>query len=115
MNFVGMFLAFILGLLIGVLNYRISMLIISKKPDFLAVANIIHQAIAIVFLLVLYFAGPFTPFNRYYMLIGGVIGITVMIVFTTVKLLKITSSAKPEKKEIQKSDNKEDTKNGGKI
>ena len=70
MNFVGMFLAFILGLLIGVLNYRISMLIISKKPDFLAVANIIHQAIAIVFLLVLYFAGPFTPFNRYYMLIG---------------------------------------------
>lgn len=112
MNFVGMFLAFILGLLIGVLNYRISMLIISKKPDFLAVANFIHQAIAIVFLLVLYFAGPFTPFNRYYMLIGGVIGITVMIVFTTARLLKFTASAQSDNNDKNQSDVKEDASNG---
>ena len=115
MNFLGMSIAFFVGIWIDTINYRISIIFIKKKPDVLAYANIVHQAVAIIFLLIVYFAGPLTPFDRFYLLIGAVIGITVMIVFTTVKLLKITSSAKPEKKEIQKSDNKEDTKNGGKI
>ena len=111
MNLLGFMVAFLSGLVIGLIDYRISCCFIRKKPDFLVGANIIHQFIALIFLIAVYFIAPLTPFSRIAMLFGAVIGITVMIVFTTLRLLKISSKIDSDTNESN-TRQKEEDKNG---
>ncbi len=103
-NFAGAVIAFIAGALLAFGNFRLSEYFLSRHRDKIASVSLIRQLVQVVYILILFFGAEYTPWDRTYLLVGGVLGITLPMIFFTLKLLKQNSaSAEQEKKEDDKN------------
>lgn len=92
-------LAFICGALLAFLNYRISKRFLKKHESRFAFASVIRQSLNITYLAALFFIGQYTSLNQLYLLIGGVLGITLPMLFFTPRLLRYADDRKEENKD----------------
>lgn len=90
-NWVGAALAFAVGVGIAALNYLFSKFILRKHPTQYASATILRQIIQILFLVLLFALGDLTPWNKAWLLVGGVLGITLPMIYFTSRLLKFNN------------------------
>ncbi len=90
----GAAIAFILGVLIAAGNYFFSRHMLKKRPENYASTQMVRQLLQIAYLVVLFFVGPYTPWDRNWMLVGGCLGITLPMFFFTYKLVKLNESSK---------------------
>ncbi len=104
----GAGLAFLIGVALATLNYAISRRILMKNPAQFATGTILRQMIQIFYLVALYFLGRYAPWDPFYLLIGGVLGITLPMFWFTYRLLKLNAS-------LQEADGKEESSDGGTI
>ena len=88
-DIIGAVIAFVVGVGISVINYLLSAFVLKKHADKYAFTIVFRQFIQIAYLVVLYIAGGYTPWNVYYLLIGGVLGVTVPMIFFTNKLFAL--------------------------
>jgi hypothetical protein len=93
-NIIGAAIAFAVALLLSFANYLISRAIMKKSPQYYSFGAIIHQAINVAYMVLLYFIAPKTPFDAVYLLVGAVLGITAGLVLFTSMLLKNTKNGK---------------------
>lgn len=88
MDFLGAIIAFAAGIGVSWLNFRISSYILKKHPDKYSLSTLLRQIIQVAFVVLLYFVSGQLPFGIWYVLIGGVAGLTVGMFCFTFKLLK---------------------------
>ena len=93
-NIIGALLAFLIGVGIASLNYALSRYILKKAPKQYASTQIVKQLIQIGYIVLLYFFADKTPWNPLWMLVGGCLGITLPMVWFTLKLVKLNDSLK---------------------
>ena len=99
-NFVGAFLAFAAGAVISFGNFKLSELFLSRCREKFASVSLIRQLVQVAYVLMLFFCAEYIPWDRTYLLTGGVLGVTVPMLFFTIKLLKQNNAlAQQEKKE----------------
>ncbi len=105
-GFLGALLAFIPGLGISFLNFKLTDLFIRKFKEKFPSVSLIRQLGQVCYIVAVYFLAPYTPWDRTYLLIGAALGVTLPMVFFTYKLIKSgDSSLSADKK-------KEDDANG---
>lgn len=85
---VGAALAALTGVLISLINHRLSLMMLKKNPNMLAMMSMPRQVINIAYLLAVYFLAPMTPWDRVPLLVGAVVGLTGSMFFFTHALLK---------------------------
>lgn len=91
-NIAGALIALALGCLISYINYRISAVILNKKPDIIAASSVVRQIVNVAYLAAVYFIAPLTPFSLVYLLVGAVIGLTCSMFYFTYRLIKKTDN-----------------------
>lgn len=99
--FAGALLSFLVGAAISFLGYKLSDFFIKKHPDKLSVASVIRQLFQVLYIVALFFSKKFLPWDIKYVLIGGVLGITLPMIAFTLMLLKTN-------KEISEKEAKKD-------
>ena len=92
-GFFGAALCFVVGALISFLNYKMSEHMLKKDISKYSMISVVRQVIQVGYLLILFFAAKYTPWDRTYCLVGGALGITLPMFFFTYKLLKIRTDA----------------------
>lgn len=90
----GAVIAFILGAGIAAANYFFSRHMLKKHPSNYASSQMVRQISQIAYLVILFFVGSYTPWDRNWLLVGGCIGITVPMFYFTWKLVKLNESSK---------------------
>ncbi len=88
-GFFGAALCFVVGAVISFLNYKLSEHILKKDISKYSMISVLRQVIQVGYLLILFFAAEYTPWDRTYCLVGGALGITLPMFYFTYKLLKI--------------------------
>ncbi len=96
---IGAAIAFILGIGISFLNFRLSDFFIKKMPDKYSMVFMLRQTLGVLYIVAAYFLAPFTPWDRTYLLIGAALGITIPMFIFTVKLLQTNEKTNTVKKE----------------
>lgn len=91
-NLFGAALAFLLGFAIAAGNYAISRHVLKNRPEQYSLTMIIRQFIQVLFIVLLYLLGKYTPWDRLWLLVGGVLGVTLPMVWFTAKLVKLNDS-----------------------
>lgn len=98
-NFVGAVLFFIIGAAICFVNYKLSDYFLKKHKKIFSAVSLIRQALQVGYIALLFFTADYTPWNKTYVLIGGVLGVTLPMLITTYRLLLTNKSeAETEKK-----------------
>lgn len=90
---VGGILAALIGALISLLNYRLSLYIVKKNPDMLAMMSVPRQIINIGYLVVVYLVADKTPWELMPLLVGAAIGLTGTMFVCTQRLLKAVEAS----------------------
>ena len=85
--------AFVFGALLALVNYLISRAVMRRKMSMFSSTAVIRQLINIGGLVALYFIAPHTPFETLPLVIGGVLGETLPMLFFTFLLLREGKSA----------------------
>ena len=98
-NFVGAGIALFAGILIAFLNYAVARFVLKKSPAQYAYTPIIRMIIQVGYLVALYALGGFTPWDKMWLMIGGVLGITLPMPFFTYRLVKLSNALSKERKE----------------
>ena len=80
-NFFGAALAFCIGAAIAAANYAFSRYILKKDASKYFMAQLISQPVQIAYLVALFFLGPYTPWDRIWLLAGGCSGIVALGIF----------------------------------
>lgn len=93
-NIAGAAAAFIVGALVAAANYMFSQHMLKKHPSNYASTQMVRQLSQIAYLVILFFVGPHTPWDRTWLLIGGCLGITLPMFYFTWKLVKLNESIK---------------------
>lgn len=88
---VGGLIAFVLGIGIALANHCLNLYAIKKSPQTVMLMSLPRQLIHILFLVALYFLAPMTPWDHVPLLIGGVLGMTLPMIFLTRSLLSRTN------------------------
>ncbi len=96
-NFVGAFLFFIIGAVICFVNYRLSDYFLKKHKKIVSAVSLIRQALQVGYIALLFFTADYTPWDKTYVLVGGVLGVTLPMLITTYRLL-LTNKSESEKK-----------------
>ena len=89
----GAVLAFAAGIAVSLLNYRISLLVMRKKPDAYPMTSVIRQITNVAYLAAVYFIAPYTPWELIPLLVGAALGSTLSIFFFTYLLVKESGGA----------------------
>lgn len=90
----GAALFFIIGAVIAFGNFKLSDFFLKNKKDKFSYVTLIRQAVQIAYIIIVFFAAKYTPWDRTYLLIGGALGITLpMFIFTSL-LLKTNKTEK---------------------
>ncbi|MBQ7035769.1 MAG: hypothetical protein IJN34_08545 [Clostridia bacterium] len=89
-NILGAALAFLLGLAVAAANYGLSRLLLIKQPRLFAAGQVIRQILSVGYLLALYFLGGKTPWNPLWLLIGGGLGLTLPLLWSTKRLVQLS-------------------------
>lgn len=99
-NFIGAALTFVVGAAISFGNYKLSGYFIKRFKEKFSSVSIIRQIIQVAYILLLFFVADYTPWDKMYFIIGGVLGITLpMFIFTYRLLMLNNSTAASGKKE----------------
>ena len=98
-DFLGAAIAFLLGFGIAAGNYALSSRILKKAPNKLSLAMMARQFVQVLFLVLVYFLGQYTPWNRLWLLVGAVLGMTLPMLWFTSKLVKLNDSMKGKEDE----------------
>lgn len=88
----GAVLAFCIGTVIAAVNYALSRYVMKKHSDKYSVTVIVRQVIQITYLVLLFFFGEYTPWDRMWLLVGGCLGITIPMIWFTIRLVKLNDS-----------------------
>ena len=88
-NIFGAVLACAVGVGIAAVNYLISRYVLKKHPAQYAMTPVVRQLIQVAYLVVLFFFGDRTPWDKIWLLAGGCIGITVPMLWFTYRLVKL--------------------------
>lgn len=104
-NLIGTGLSFAVGFCVSLLNFLLSREILKKHPDKYAFSSVLRQIIQIAYLVAVYLVSGHTPWDTWYMLIGGVLGVTVPMFYFTHKLLQINKTIITEKHKKEGEDN----------
>ena len=86
-----------LGAVIAYVNYIISKHLLKNKPDLYAAGQVIRQIIQIGYLVLLFTLGGYTPWEPVWLLVGGVLGITIPMFYFTFKLVKLNDKKEDDK------------------
>lgn len=103
-NFIGAILAFIIGTIICFGNFKLSEYFLRHHREKFSSASFIRQLIQVAYILVLFFTANYTPWDRTYVLIGGVLGVTLPMFLFTYKLLKTNNTARDSEKKEDDTD-----------
>ncbi len=90
-DLIGAMIASLVGAGIAFLNYSLTRKAIRKTEGgigALGAAPVLRMVIDVGYLAAVYFIAPFTPWDRIWMLVGAVIGLTVPLLFFTPRLLR---------------------------
>jgi len=93
-DFVGVVLAFAIGVAIATINYMLSRWILKKRPTWYALMQIVKQWIQIAYMIVLFVFGKYTPWDPVWLLVGGTLGVTIPMFLYTYLLVKFNDSLK---------------------
>ena len=93
---IGALIAFALGAFVSFANYLLSRTVLRKKPQFYPFTAILRQVFNVAWILAVFFIAPVTPWSRTVLLIGGVFGITIPMIFFTFLLLRETGKTPVE-------------------
>lgn len=91
-NFFGAILAFGVGVFIAAVNYKFSQYVLRKHTSKYAIMQIVRQFLQIAYLIVLFVASKYTPWDMEWLLVGGVIGITLPMFWFTYQLVKLNNT-----------------------
>jgi hypothetical protein len=91
---VGLAVALLGGVLVGFINYLLTGPLLRRKASLYAAFSVVRQILHIGYLVALYLAAPYTPWDRLYLLIGGVLGMTVSMAVFTAKLVRLSDRLK---------------------
>ncbi len=89
-NWVGAALAFLMGAGIAAVNYFISRFMLKRHPAQYAATSLVRQLLQVAYIVLLFFLGDRTPWSKPWLLIGGVLGVTLPMLFFTMRLLKLS-------------------------
>lgn len=92
---VGGALAALVGLAISAANYKLSLVMLKKKPDLVAAMSVPRQILNVGYLLLIFLLAPYTPWDAMELLIGAAIGMIGSMFFFTGQLLKNITPPKP--------------------
>lgn len=95
----GAVIAFIIGLAISFGNYKLSEYFLRHRPEKFPSVSIVRQFIQVAYILILFFAAGYTPWDRTFVLVGGALGVTIPMLLFTFRLLKTNKENTPENKE----------------
>ena len=84
--------AFLAGAVIAWAGYRAQRHALKTKPDAYALVQIAKQLAQIGFLALVYLLGGRTPWDRIWLLAGGALGVTLPMIFFTVRLVKLNDT-----------------------
>ncbi len=86
-NWVGALLAFAVGAAIATAGYRLSRRVLETKAERYTVLQMGKQAVQVLYLVLLFAAGPHTPWKVSWLLVGGCLGITLPMLYFTYRLV----------------------------
>lgn len=98
-DFLGAALAFAAGVVISFGNYKLSEYFLIRFRNRYSAVSLIRQFVNVAYVLLIFFLAAYTPWDRTYLLIGGVLGITLPTVLSTYKLIKKLNTADTQTKE----------------
>lgn len=104
-NIIGAAVCALFGLFVAYVNYALSKKILETKPDKLALATVLRQAVQVGYLIIVYFAGKEFTENSAFLLVGAVVGMTLPMFFFTKKLLKLNEALALKIKEGEEDEN----------
>ena len=87
----GLAAALLGGVLVGLVNYILTAVVLRRKASLYATFSVVRQLLHIGYLVALYLLAPYTPWDRLYLLIGGVLGMTVSMVVFTARLVRLSA------------------------
>lgn len=91
-DIIGAVIAFCIGVAVASVNYAFSRYVIKKHSDKYAVTAVVRQLIQVAYLVLLFFFGEKTPWDRMWLLVGGCLGITIPMIWFTLQLVKLNAS-----------------------
>lgn len=93
-DLIGAVLAFLLGVAVAAGNYALSRHVLKTKPERYAMSMMARQFVQVLFIVLVFVLGEYTPWDRLWLLVGGVLGVTLPMFFFTMKLVKLNDSMK---------------------
>lgn len=87
-SIVGALLAAMCGGIVAYVNYHLTSHVAGNPNERFAVVSVIRQLLNVGYLAVVFFLAPYTPWDRIWMLIGAVIGLTLPTLIFTFLLLR---------------------------
>lgn len=93
-NFIGAVLAFCIGVCLASAGYVFARHVLKTQPSRFVAVQVGKQFLQIVFLVLLYVLGGYTPWDRIWLLVGGCLGITLPMGWFTYRLVKLNDSLK---------------------
>lgn len=93
-NILGAAIAFLLGVGVAAGNYSISRHVLKTKPDKYSLTMVVRQFVQVAFIVLVYVLGQYTPWDRLWLLVGGVLGMTLPMIWFTSRLVKLNDSGK---------------------
>lgn len=84
----GATLTFAAGVFVAFLNYLLSRAVMQKKPDAYPMVSVLRQLVNVAYLVAVYFAAPYTPWERIPLLVGAAFGSTLSLFLFTYLLVK---------------------------
>ena len=106
---VGGLLAFLGGCVISVLNYRINLRALKKKPELLASMSVVRQILSVCYLVAVFLLAKVLPWDHIPLLIGAALGLTIPAFLLSMKLARINDSLSAD---ADKSSGKGENPNG---
>lgn len=106
-NAVGAVAAFAVGAVICFGNFKLSEFFLKKHKDRFKYVSFIRQFIQVLYILVLFFVAPYTPWDRTFLLIGAALGITLPMFPFTYKLLKTNNSDRVQTEKEKEEESKD--------
>ena len=87
---IGLLLTFIVGMAISYANYLLTAKAAKNPSEKFAAVSLLRQFFNIGYLALVFFLAPYTPWDRVWMLVGAVLGVTLpMFVFTFLLLRQV--------------------------
>lgn len=111
-DIIGAAITLLLGIAVSLINFLLSRFILKKFPDKYAFSTIFRSLLQVVFLVAVYLVGKNSAVNIFYLLIGGVLGLSIASFFFTFKLLNLNKESIKKTDSENRETSKEDGSNG---